>query len=360
MQIKKIFKTIDTHTGGNPTRTIISGLPSLKGSTMSEKMLHMQREYDWIRKLLMFEPRGHDVMSGALLTEPCHPDADIGVIYIETGGYLPMCGHDTIGFCTALVEAGMVPVTEPITTIKLDTPAGLVETQITVENGKAKAVAFHNIPAFLYRSVEVEVDGIGSVSCDIAYGGNFYALIDARKLGLSLLPSNASTIVDTAVRIRKAINKSVEIIHPAAPFIQGLTHIEFYGDPTHPEADVKNTVVVPPGGIDRSPCGTGTSAKLAVMYTKGEIELNAPFVHESIVGSLFRGQVVGTTEIGGLPAVWTRITGSAWITGMHTFFLQQEDELDEGFLLIPPADDHAAACAISPVQHNTEDSDAAS
>lgn len=341
MKARKVFSTVDTHTGGNPTRTVISGLPKLSGRTMSEKMLQMKREYDWIRQVLMYEPRGHDVMSGALLVEPCNPEADVGVIYIETGGYLPMCGHDTIGFCTALVENGMIPVTEPITTLKLDTPAGLVEVRIEVENGKAKLVTFRNIPAFLYRQdVAVEVEGIGTVTSDIAYGGNFYAITDARKLGLELLPANASKIVDTAVRIRKAINQAIEVVHPEAPFIKGLTHVEFYSDPLHPAADVKNTVVVPPGGIDRSPCGTGTSAKLAVMFARNEIEAGMPFVHESIVGSLFYGKVLEATEVGGLPAVITEIAGSAWLMGMHKFFYDPEDELRNGFLLIPPAEDH--------------------
>ncbi|MGG1658519.1 4-hydroxyproline epimerase [Brevibacillus sp. NRS-1366] len=341
MKASRVFSTVDTHTGGNPTRTVISGLPKLEGQTMAEKMLHMKAEYDWIRTLLMYEPRGHDVMSGALIVEPCHPDADVGVIYIETGGYLPMCGHDTIGLCTALIETGMVPVSEPVTKLGLDTPAGLVEVEIQVKGGKAREVSFTNIPAFLYKQdVSVEVDGLGSVTCDIAYGGNFYAITDAQRLGLELVPSNASTIIDTAVRIRKAINQAVEVVHPEKPFIRGLTHVEFYTAPDHPDADVKNTVIVPPGGIDRSPCGTGTSAKLATLFAKGEISLGEPFVHESIVGSLFTGSVLEETKEGGLTAVVTRIAGSAWLMGKHTIFYNPEDELAAGFLLIPEATDH--------------------
>ena len=173
MKFQKLFTTIDTHTGGNPTRTVISGLPDLKGKTMSEKMLYMKEHYDWIRKFLMNEPRGHSVMSGALIVGPCDPKADVGVIYIETGGYLPMCGHDTIGCCTALIEAGLVEAKEPYTFINLDTPAGLVEVKVKVVNGKAKEVTFANIPSFLLKSIEVDVEGIGKVKCDIAYGGNF-------------------------------------------------------------------------------------------------------------------------------------------------------------------------------------------
>jgi proline racemase len=335
-----VFTTIDTHTGGNPTRTVISGLPKLVGDTMSEKMLHMKREYDWIRKLLMNEPRGHDVMSGALLTDPCHPEADIGVIYIETGGYLPMCGHDTIGVCTALVEAGLIPITEPITSLKLDTPAGLVDVDILIENGKAKEVSFCNVPAFLLDEVSVEVEGIGMVHAEIAYGGNFYAIIDAKSVNLELIPANASIIIERAIKIRNTINEKVDIVHPQYPFIRGLTHIEFFGEPSHPEANVKNTVVVPPGGIDRSPCGTGTSAKLASLFSKKQIAIGEDFVHESIVGSLFRGSVLETIHIEGIEAVVTKIAGSAWLMGMHRFFYHESDPLKEGFLLIPPMEEH--------------------
>jgi len=336
MNFQRLFSTIDTHTGGNPTRTLISGLPELQGDTMSEKMLYMEKNYDWIRKFLMNEPRGHGVMSGALITDPCHPDADVGVIYIETGGYLPMCGHDTIGCCTALIEAGLIEVHEPYTNIKLDTPAGLIEVRIKVTAGKAEEVTFANVPSFLLKSIEIDVEDIGKIECDIAYGGNFYAIIDAQKLGLELSTENASDIIDKGIRIRNAINTAETIIHPEFPFINGLTHIEFFADPVHPDADVKNTVIVPPGGIDRSPCGTGTSAKLATMFYKNEIGIDELFVHESIVGSLFKARVLEATKVKDHEAVIPEVTGSAWIMGMHRFFYNDRDPLKEGFLLIPP------------------------
>lgn len=336
MNFQKVFKTIDTHTGGNPTRTVISGLPKLEGETMSEKMLYMEAHYDWMREFLMNEPRGHSVMSGALLTDPCHPEADIGVIYIETGGYLPMCGHDTIGCCTALVEAGLVEVTEPFTYINVDTPAGLIKVTVKVENGKAKEVTFANAPSFLLKAIDIHVEGIGHVECEIAYGGNFYGIIDARKLGIPLVTENAAEIIDQAITIRKAINESVEVVHPEYPFINGLTHIEFFTDPVDDKATLKNTVVVPPGGIDRSPCGTGTSAKLATMYHKKEIAMNEEFVYESIVGTLFKARVLEETVVGDLNAVVNEVTGSAWVMGMHTFFYQEKDPLKTGYLLIPP------------------------
>jgi len=341
MNFQRLFSTIDTHTGGNPTRTVISGLPPLKGNTMSEKMLYMQEHYDWIRKFLMNEPRGHDVMSGALLVDPCHPDADVGVIYIETGGYLPMCGHDTIGFCTALVEVGLIEISEPFTNLNLDTPAGLVEVKVKVTNGKAVEVTFSNVPSFLLKTVEIDIEEIGTVPCDIAYGGNFYGIIDARMIGLDLNTKNASIIIDQAITIRNAINASENVIHPEYPFINGVTHIEFFTDPDHPDADVKNTVIVPPGGIDRSPCGTGTSAKLATMFSKGEIGVDEIFVHESIVGSMFKASVLETTMVKDYDAVLSEVTGSAWIMGLHRFFYNEEDPLREGYLLIPPMESYS-------------------
>lgn len=341
MNAQRIFSTIDTHTGGNPTRTVISGLPKLEGENMSEKMLYMKKHYDWIRAFLMNEPRGHSVMSGALLVEPCDPEADIGVIYIETGGYLPMCGHDTIGCCTAMIESGFIKAEEPVTTLKLDTPAGLVKTKIKVEDGKAKEVSFVNVPSFQLKSINLYIESIGQVQCDIAYGGNFYGIIDARQISLDLQTENASTIIEQAITIRNAINKAENIVHPEYPFINGLTHIEFYTDPTHPNADVKNTVVVPPGGIDRSPCGTGTSAKLATLYSKNKIEKLEPFVHESIVGTLFNARILDVSDQLGYQAVDTEVTGAAWMMGMHRFFYNENDPLKEGFLLIPPMEGHA-------------------
>lgn len=335
MKFDKLVTTIDTHTGGNPTRTILSGAPKLKGKTMSDRMLYMKKHCDWFRQALMNEPRGHDVMSGAILQEPCHPNADVGVIYIETGGYLPMCGHDTIGFCTALVENGMIDYQEPFTQLTLDTPAGLVTVDIEIESGKAKSVSFKNVPSFLYKSVTIPVEGLGEVYCDIAYGGNFYGIISGDDINLSLKKDNSSRIIETAIKIRKTINQQIEVIHPQNHFINGLTHIEFYSKPEHPEADIKNTVVIPPGGIDRSPCGTGTSAKMATLFSKGELKKDEWFVHESIIGSVFKGKIVDITEVGDLKATINYIGGSAWVTGYHQFVLNHDDPLLTGFLLMP-------------------------
>ena len=280
MRFQRMITTIDTHTEGEPTRTVIGGLPHIPGDTVPAKMAYVRDHLDDLRQMLMYEPRGNEVMSGVILTPPCREDADIGVIYIEVGGYLPMCGHDTIGCCTALVEAGIVPVQEPVTTVRLDTPAGLVVARVAVSEGRAKQVTFTNAPAFLYRrDVRVDVAGYGPVALDIAYGGNFYAIVEARQLGLEIAGARAGEIVQAGKAVRAAVNRSVRVAHPEKAFIEGLTHVEFYGPPTHPDADVKNAVVIPPGSIDRSPCGTGTSAKLAALHARGELRENEEFVH---------------------------------------------------------------------------------
>ncbi|QYR19505.1 proline racemase family protein [Paenibacillus sp. sptzw28] len=333
MKLSKLISTIDTHTGGNPTRTVMSGAPKLSGRTMTEKMMDMSANHDDFRRALMYEPRGHEVMSGCILTEPCDPTADIGVVFIETGGYLPMCGHDTIGLCTALIEGGIYPADKD--TLRLDTPAGLVDAKLEIVDGKVKEVTFKNIPSFLYKKdVSVTIDGLGDITLDIAYGGNFYGIIDARPLNIELLPHNASEIIRKAIRIREAVNSCVEVVHPEIPVIRGMTHVEFYSDPLSSLAHCRNAVVVPPGGIDRSPCGTGTSAKAAVLYAKGELRFDEEFVHESIVGSVFRAKVIEETKVGDLPAVVPQISGSAWVTGFHQFVIDPRDPLKDGFFLL--------------------------
>jgi proline racemase len=325
---------IDTHTGGEPTRTVIGGLPRIKGKTVSEKMLYMRDHMDWLRTFLMYEPRGHSVMSGALLVEPSDPRADVGVIYIETGGYLPMCGHDTIGCCTAMVEAGIVPAVEPETVIRLDTPAGLVTARVAVKEGAAESVTFKNVPCFLYlRDAEVQVPGYGRVTLDIAYGGNFYGILEARKLGLELKPEFAGGIIAAGNALRRAVNSQIRVQHPEKPFISGMTHVEFFGPPTQPEVDVRNTVVFPPGEIDRSPCGTGTSAKVATLWARGEMNMGRELVQESIIGTIFRARVAEEVEIAGYRGIIPEVTGSAYVTGIHQFVIDPRDPLKDGFLL---------------------------
>ena len=336
MRIKRAFQTIDTHTGGEPTRTVVGGIPVIPGNTMSEKMLYLKEHCDWIRETLMHEPRGNDVMSGAILTTPCMPGADIGVVYTEVGCYLPMCGHDTIGVATALVEAGMVEVTEPVTTIRIETPAGLIHTTVEVRDSVAKSVAFANVPSFVMaRDIDVEVPGYGAVRLDVSYGGNPYAIVAAERFGLTVEPQNASKLIAVAQLVRAAVDEQHPIRHPdpALSYIDRCSHVEFYGPPTHPEAHAKNAVVILPGAIDRSPCGTGSAAKLALMHARGEIRTGEVFVHESIIGSLFYCKVLETAEVAGIPAVVPEIKGSAYVTGMHTFVIDPDDPFPHGFQL---------------------------
>ena len=334
MKFSHLFRTIETHTGGNPTRTILSGVPRIPGDTMMDKVEYFRTHYDWIRTNLMFEPRGHGVMSGCILTEPVHHEADLGVIFIEVGGYLPMCGHDTIGLVTALIETGQVEAVSPKTRLVLDTPSGLVRTEAHVEDGRVLSVSFENVPAFLYaRDVVVSVPDWGEIPVDIAWGGNFYGLVDAERLGLELVPSEARRAIRLAQAIRRAVDQTMAVVHPELPTVRGLTHVEFFGAPSHPEADVKNMVIVPPGGVDRSPCGTGTTAKAATLWSRGQLTMGGSFVHESVTGALFGATVLRETQVGFYDAVIVRIGGSAQVYGESTFVVDPDDPLTQGFLL---------------------------
>lgn len=334
MRIQHTFTSIDTHTGGGPTRTITGGIPYIPGDTVAEKMLYLKENMDWIRTSLMYEPRGHSVMSGVILTEPKHPEADVGTIFIETGGYLPMCGHDTIGVATAMVETGMIRVTEPETIINLDTPAGLTRVRVKVEDGRAREVSFLGVPSFVLKdNIEVNVPELGTLTLDIAYGGNVYAILPAESVGVAIKPANASALIEKGRYIKHAVNDQVKIQHPELDFINDCTHVEFYGPATSPEAHLQNAVILSDSGMDRSPCGTGTSAKVALMYSRDELGLNEPFVYESTIGSLFTARLIEETTVGDIPAVIPEITGSAHIMGMNQLFIDPEDPLKDGFLL---------------------------
>jgi len=289
---------------------------------------------DSIRTSLLYEPRGNEVMSGVVVLDPCCPDADIGVIFIEVGGYLPMCGHDTIGCCKALLETGVLPKREPVTEIKLDTPAGLVTARVRVEDGTVQYVTFTNIPSFLYKAdVVVDVPEIGKVPVDIAYGGNFYALVDIKHVGLRVSPEMSRAIIHRGIAIRDAVNATIKVKHPEKPFIDKCTHVEFFSPPGDGYEHTRNAVVLPPGSIDRSPCGTGTSAKLATLYARRQIGINEVFIHESIIGSRFSSRVVEEVKVKDFAAVIPEITGRAFLTGFHQFILEEGDPLRDGFLL---------------------------
>ncbi|HKL12876.1 MAG TPA: proline racemase family protein [Halanaerobiales bacterium] len=334
MNFKRIFHTIDTHTAGEPTRTIVGGIPYIPGKSMEEKMMYMKNNMDWIRKVLMFEPRGNNVMSGVVLTEPCKKQADIGVFFIEVGGYLPMCGHDTIGVSTALIESGTIKPKEPVTKITLDTPAGLVNVKVKVENNIAKDVSFTNVPAFLFAKDEkIKVEGFGNIKVDIAYGGNFYIIIDQKVIKEELIPENSNNIIKKAGLIKKAVNQQVDIYHPEKRFINEATHVMVTGDPLTEKGDTKNVVVIPPGSIDRSPCGTGTSSRLAAEYYKGDLAKDSSLKFESIINTYFKGKIIDTTKVGKFDAIIPEITGRAYVMGINQWIIDPDDPIQEGFLL---------------------------
>jgi len=327
------FAAVDSHTEGMPTRVVTGGLGPIPGASMQERRLYFEQHLDHLRLLLMREPRGHSAMSGAFLQPATRPDADWGVLFVEVSGLLPMCGHGTIGVATVLVETGMVAVSEPETVIRLDTPAGLVEARVQVHDGRAERVRLRNVPAFVIAlDAGVKVDPLGTVSYDMAYGGNFYALIPAASVGLDPVPANAQMLIDRGLEIIAAINASARPIHPVDPAIGGCKHVVFYA-PGRDGADARNATAIHPGWLDRSPCGTGTSARMAALHARGELALGQEFVNESIIGSRFTGRLVEETSLGSLPAVVPEVSGRAWITGMSQYLLDPTDPFPAGFAL---------------------------
>jgi proline racemase len=317
------YDAVDSHTEGMPTRVIVGGIGELPGRTMLERKLRLEREHDEIRRLLMNEPRGHGAMSGAILQRPCRHDTDWGVVFVEVSGYLPMCGHGTIGVATVLVETGRVAVTEPETIVRLDVPAGLVVARVQVSGGRARSVTIRNVPAFVH-----ELDAqAGGVRYDMAFGGNFYAIADAASVGLSVAPENAPALITAGLELMDALP---EPVHPENDAIRGCHHV-IWTDVPGPGADGRAATAIHPGWVDRSPCGTGTSARMAQRYARGLLELGSPFVHESIIGTRFTGRLVGETMVGGRSAVIPEITGRAWITGMGSYVLDPSDPFPSGF-----------------------------
>ena len=328
------YEAVDSHTEGMPTRVITGGLGPLPGDSMQERRLYFERHLDDLRLLLMREPRGHSAMSGAFLQPATRPDADWGVLFVEVSGCLPMCGHGTIGVATVLVETGMVEVTEPETRIRLDTPAGLVEVAVAVSGGRAERVTLRNVPAFVSAlDAEVEVDALGGpVRYDMAYGGNFYALVPAASIGLDPVPANSAELIARGLAIAEAINASAEPVHPLDAAIRGCKHVVFHA-PGEDGANARNATAIHPGWLDRSPCGTGTSARMAALHARGELALGQEFVNESIIGSRFTGRLVDEVSLGTTPAVVPEVSGRAWITGMAQYLLDPTDPFPAGFAL---------------------------
>jgi len=335
MRFEKMITAVDSHTEGMPTRVVTSGFGPIPGKTMFEKKQYVEEHLDHLRTLLMFEPRGHGSMSGSIVLPPTSPDADLGVIFIEVSGCLPMCGHGTIGTCTVAIETGLVEATEPVTYLKLDTPAGRVVAEARVQNGRVKNVKIRNVPSFLYRQdVTVDVPDLGKLTLDIAYGGNFYGILPVESVNLSLDKKDAQRLIDTGMKIMKSVREQVPLEHPLNHDIRDIKHIMFTGPPDVQSAHAKNTVVIHPGTFDRSPCGTGTSARMAQLFFKGKLPLNQDFVHESIIGTLFTGRLVEQLRLTpDVLAVVPTIEGRAWISGFQNFVLDPEDPFPAGFLV---------------------------
>lgn len=333
MSVKRFF-CIDAHTCGNPVRLVAGGGPLLEGDSMADKRQHFLQEYDWIRRGLMFEPRGHDMMSGSILYPPADPKNDIGVLFIETSGCLPMCGHGTIGTVTIMIEEGLVTPQTP-GEVRLEVPAGLVVAEYTREEEKVTSVKIKNVASFLAaENLEVECPDLGLLSFDVAYGGNFYAIIDPQENFSGLQDYRADQLISWSREIRKRINKHHSFVHPEDSRISGLSHIMWTGDTIDSGSTARNAVFYGDKAIDRSPCGTGTSARMAQWAAKGKLKKGDSFIHESIIGSTFTGRIEEETMVGDKPAIIPGIEGWARITGYNNLTIDDDDPYAHGFQVI--------------------------
>ena len=327
------FSCIDGHTCGNPVRLVAGGGPLLEGSTMMERRAHFLAEYDWIRTGLMFEPRGHDVMSGSILYPPTRDDCDIAILFIETSGCLPMCGHGTIGTVTMAIEHGLIKPKTP-GVLRLDTPAGLVIAEYKQVGEYVEEVRITNVPSFLHaEGLTVECPGLGEITVDVAYGGNFYAIVEPQTNYRDMADYSAGDFIAWSPVVRQRLNEKYSFVHPENPGINRLSHMLWTGKPKHAEADARNAVFYGDKAIDRSPCGTGTSARMAQLHAKGKLKPGDSFVHESIIGSLFKGRVEKEVSVAGKPAIIPSIGGWARMTGLNTIFIDDRDPFAHGFIV---------------------------
>jgi 4-hydroxyproline epimerase len=332
--IHKVFFCIDGHTCGNPVRLVAGGGPLLKGASMFERRAHFMEEYDWIRRGLMFEPRGHDMMSGSILYPPSDPENDIGILFIETSGCLPMCGHGTIGTVTMAIEHGLIAPKVP-GTIRIETPAGLVIATYQSDEKHVTSVKIVNVPSFLHsRDLVVQLPALGKIRFDVAYGGNFYAIIDPQENYPGLDHYKVNELISFSPLLRELINSKYQFIHPENPEISGVSHIMWTGEPTQPSSTARNAVFYGYKAIDRSPCGTGTSARMAQWAAREKLQPGEKFVHESVIGSQFIGQIEAITTCGHYPAIIPSITGWAKITGQNTILIDEDDPYAFGFQVI--------------------------
>ena len=328
------FQTIDAHTGGEPLRIILSGYPELKGNTLLEKRTAAQNHHDELRKVLIWEPRGHADMYGTIIVEPDTTDADFGVIFIHNDGYSTGCGHAVIALTKVFVETGLIPMNEPETEVKMDVPSGFIKSYAKVKNGQVTGVRFENVPSFVQSlDTEVNVPGLGMINYDLAFGGAFYAFVDVSQIGLDCTPEFQPQLIKTGMKIKHAIINSVDMVHPTEPEMNFLYGIIFTGASKDPNHHNRNVCVFAEGEVDRSPTGTGVSASAAILHAKGEIEVGESIIIESIIGSIFSVKVVATTTFGSYNAVIPEVSGNAYITGKNTFWIDPKDPLKDGFIL---------------------------
>ena len=328
------IQTIDSHTEGEPLRIILSGYPALKGKTLLEKRTNAHRLHDELRKTLIWEPRGHRDMYGAIIVEPDTPDADFGVIFIHNEGYSTGCGHAVIALTKVFVETGLIPMNEPETEVKMDVPSGFIKSYAKVKNGQVTGVRFENVPSFVQSlDTKIDVPGIGEINYDLAFGGAFYAFVDVAQLGLDCTSKYQNQLIETGIKIKHAVIDSVKMIHPLEPDMNFLYGTIFTGVSKNPNHHSRNVCIFAEGEVDRSPTGTGVSARAAILHAKDEIKLGESIIIESIIGSTFSVKVVETTTFGNYDAVIPEVSGNAYITGKNTFWINPEDPLKNGFIL---------------------------
>lgn len=330
----KRITTIDAHTEGEPFRVITGGYPDLPGDTILERRRYAKQHLDHLRTALMWEPRGHADMYGCIVTPPVSAEADIGVLFIHNEGYSTMCGHGIIGITTVAIESGLLPMTSPETTIKIDTPAGLVTSQARVNGGRVQSVYFRNVPSFVLVLDEVvDVPGLGQVRYDLAFGGAFYAYVQAADVGITCTSPDIRPLIEKGMAIKRAVMASRTVDHPFEQDLSFLYGTIFIGPAQSGQAHSRNVCIFADGEVDRSPTGTGVSGRLAIHHARGEIGIGEPIVIESIIGSRFRGCAAEIATFGPYDAIIPQIEGSAHITGRHEFFIDPSDELSQGFLL---------------------------
>ena len=334
LQFKRVISTIDAHTEGEPLRIVTSGLPPIVGSTILEKRRYIKDNYDHLRKLLMLEPRGHSGMYGCIITPPTTDDGDFGVLFMHNEGYSTMCGHGIIGVTKVAVETGMIEANDGEKIVKIDSPAGRVTACAHIENQKVKKVSFENVPSFVYaEDVKIDVDGIGKVEVDIAFGGAFYVFVDASKLGLKVVPGQMQRLVDVGMEIKYKVMDAMEIVHPEERELQGIygTIITEAVETIEEKLVSKNVTIFADAQIDRSPTGTGTSARVALLYRKGLLKPGMRLINKSIIDTVFEGWFEKTSMIGKINGVVPMVSGTAHIMGLNQLVLEEEDPLPEGF-----------------------------